>query len=294
LPKHVLLIIEENQQYNDVMQYMPYLVGLGKQYGYTTNYVSDNGGSLLDYLWLASGSCESSVNCTLSADQHDFGCTGGGCTSIITDDNIFREMNNAGISWKVYAQSYAAAGGYPTAPDNGNGTSYYRRHNGATWYSEIVNNVANSGANIVDLSQLTLDIQNDKLPTFMIIVPDGGHDAHDCVAAGCAASDQLPVADQFLKQYLGAVLATKYFQSGQASEAFVTFDECGSGTDAGCSGTVYTAVIGPQVIPHTVSSRYYKHESLLRTMLEALGINTFPGWSAGAADMGEFFTSQKP
>ena len=115
---------------------MSWLVSEGNANGYATNYHSNSSGSLLDYLWLASGSCESDQTlaaCTLPPGTHDFSCTGDSCASAITDDNIFREMNNAGISWKVYAQSYAAAGGTVTTPDNHNGTAYYRRHHGATW-----------------------------------------------------------------------------------------------------------------------------------------------------------------
>ena len=84
----------------------------------------------------------------------------------ITDDNIFRELNNSGISWKVYAQSYSLAGGTVTTPDNHNGTSYYRRHNGATWYSDILSNVNKSASNIVDLTQLTNDVADGKTPCF--------------------------------------------------------------------------------------------------------------------------------
>jgi hypothetical protein len=48
-------------------------------------------------------------------------------------------------------------------------------------------------------------------------------------------------------------------------------------------------VIGPKVKPQTVSSTLYKHENMLRTMLDALGITTYPGASATAADMTDFF-----
>jgi hypothetical protein len=60
--QHVVLVIDENSSYSAVLGNMPWLVSKGYAYGYATHYQSDNGGSLLDYLWLASGSCESSVN----------------------------------------------------------------------------------------------------------------------------------------------------------------------------------------------------------------------------------------
>ena len=183
---HVILVIEENHSFSEVQANMSWLVSQGNANGYATNYYADGGGSLKDYLWLASGSCHNTGACTLPAGTHDFGCTGDACTSPITDDNIFRELNSRGISWKVYAQSYAAAGGTVTTGDGANGTSYYRRHNGATWYSDILSNVSGSQAKIVDFSQFATDLASNALPQFVIIVPDGAHDAHDC-GSGAAA-----------------------------------------------------------------------------------------------------------
>ena len=187
LSQHVILVIDENTSFSDVVANMPWLVAEGKAYGYANNYHSDNGGSLMNYLWLASGSCHSSANCTLPSGTHNFNCTGNDCyylntttTDAITDNNIFRELNNAGISWKVYAEQYALAGGTVTTPDNHNNTHYYRRHNAATWYSDILNDVDGSARKIVDLSELATDVANKALPRFAIIVPDGNHDAHDC------------------------------------------------------------------------------------------------------------------
>lgn len=285
--QHVVLVIDENSSFTAVLANMPWLVGKGNTYGYATQYKSNNGGSLLDYLWLASGSCESSVNCTLPAGTHNFNCNGNSCyypgttkTDAITDNNIFRVLNNAGISWKVYAQSYAAAGGTVTTPDNHNGTSYYRRHNGATWYSDVINNVSGSAAKVVDLSQLNTDIQAGKLPRFSIIVPDGKHDAHD---------GTLAAADQFLNSTLSPILNMADFKSGGTGLVLVTFDECGGGTNAGCGSSVYTALIGPRVKAHYVSSHLYKHENALRTILDSLGARSYPGASAYAADMADFF-----
>ena len=298
--QRVVLVIDENSSFSDVMTNMPWLVGLGNANGYASNYESDNGGSLLDYLWLASGSCESAAQCTLPPGTHDFYCNGNDCyypgtatTDPITDDNIFREMNNAGISWKVYAQSYAAAGGTPSTPDNSNGTSYYRRHNGAVWYSDILSNVDGDASHIVDLSQLTTDLKNGTLPRFMIIVPDGNHDAHDCPVgvSSCTEAQQLAAADAFLQSTVGPLLDTPAFKKGGNGLFITTFDECGGGTDEGCGAAVYTALIGPRVKPHTVSTIPYKHENTLRTMLDSLGIKTYPGASATAAPMSDFFGS---
>jgi hypothetical protein len=77
------------------------------------------------------------------------------------------------------------------------------------------------------------------------------------------------------------------FQSGGSGLLIVTFD---NGDDDG-AGKVYTAMMGPNVHSGYVSSTAYKHENTLRTMLDALGIDTYPGWSASVADMSDFFPS---
>jgi hypothetical protein len=301
--QHVVLVIDENHSLSQVQSSMPWLVSEGNANGYATKYTSDTGGSLEDYLWLASGSCEGSDCPPLPQGTHDFGCNGGGCTTTpITDDNIFREMNVRGISWKVYAQSYSAAsgvaapGGKVQTVDNANGTSYYRRHNGATWYNDILDHLDAQGglANIVDFSQFATDVANNVLPRFSIIVPDGAHDAHDSCNNSVTPIVCLQNADNFLKNNLNAMLAKPYFQQGGDGLLFVTFDECGAATNTGCNGNVYTAVIGPKVISGTVSSVPYKHENLLRTMLDALQITTYPGASATAAPMSDFFTGTLP
>src|SRR5436305_8863742 len=108
ISNHVVLIVDENTSYSTVYPNgMPWLVGEGNKYGFSSNYFSNVSGSLLDYLWLASGSSETA-----------FHCNGNDCyfpnttnKDPITDENIFHLMDNQPISWKVYAESYLNAGG---------------------------------------------------------------------------------------------------------------------------------------------------------------------------------------
>lgn len=270
------MIMDENTSYNTAVANMPWLVSQGNTYAHAVNYFSDTSGSLMDYLWMASGSCESSANCTLPSGTTNFGCNGNDCSSPITDDSLWAEMDRLGITWKVYAQSYALAGGTVTTPDNANGTSYYRRHNGATWYAEILNNTSGSQAKIVDFSQFATDLANDALPQFSWIVPDGANDAHD---TGPAA------ADAFLQANLPALLAKPYFQAGGDGMLIINFDN----GDSDIAGLVYATIIGPKVKPGFVSNTLYHHENALRTILDALGIANHPGASATAVPMLDFF-----
>jgi acid phosphatase len=258
--KHVVLVIEENRSYSSVYPTgMPWLSQLGNSYGIATNYYSDESGSLLDYLWLSSGSGE-----------HVYGCTGGGCSHVIKSDNIFRELNKAGHTWKVYAESLPYAGFMGSSYG-----SYVKRHNPAPWYSDVVNSQAQQ-KRMVPFSQFAKDVSAHALPAYSIIVPNLLHDAHD---------GSMSAADQWLKQNLAVLLNSPYFGAGGSGVLFVTFDNA----NADAQGQVFTTVIGPCIFRKNKVGTHFRHENTLRTMMELLGLSVFPGAAASASPMGEFY-----
>jgi phospholipase C len=257
---HIILIIEENHSFSTVYpRGMPWLSALGDTYGIATNYFSDEAGSLLDYLWLSSGSGE-----------HAFGCGGWGCTNTITSANIFRCLDQAGLSWKVYAESLPYAGYMGTQSGE-----YVKRHNPAPWYSDIANRPAKQ-KNMVPFTEFAGDLAGHRLPNYSLIIPNLLHDAHNGTMA---------MADAWLKKQIPPVLRSPYFEAGSAGVMFITFDN-GDGDN---QGQVFTAVIGANVISHAKVDKAFRHENTLRTMMELLGMKHFPGASGTAAPMSEFF-----
>ena len=257
---HVILIVEENQSFSTVYhKQMPWLSALGDKYGIATNYFSDEKGSLLDYLWLSSGSSEVS-----------FGCDGNRCTQSITDGNIFRELNKAGMSWNVYADSLPNVGFMGLFAGN-----YAKRHNPAVWYSDVVDSPEQQ-QNIIPFTQFPVDVAAGNLPDYSIIVPNLQDDAHNGTPA---------MADQWLKTNIGPLLDSQYFQAGQNSVMFITFDNGYEDQQ----GQVFTAVVGQNVIPAVKVNTPFRHENTLRTIMQLLGLKNYPGASATAAPMNEFF-----
>jgi phosphatidylinositol-3-phosphatase len=237
---------------------MPWLSALADKNAIATNYYSDEAGSLRDYLWLSSGSGE-----------HVFGCTGNDCPETITDNNIFRQLNTAGLSWKVYAESLPQAGFM--GPSSG---EYVKRHNPAPWYSDVKN--ANSEQlKMVPFSEFSNDLATNQLPAYSLIVPNLQHDAHDGTPA---------MADAWLKQNIGPLLASAYFQPGGDALLFITFDN----GDGDAQGQVFTSIIGPKVVPGAKLSTHYRHENTLRTIMELFGLKSFPGASETAASISGF------
>jgi len=258
---HVILIIEENHSYSTVVDQdrMPWLKALGDKYGIATNYFSDEKGSLLDYLWLSSGSNESK-----------FGCGGNQCSHAITDNNVFRQLNNAGMSWNVYADSLPKFGFMGMFAGN-----YAKRHNPAVWYSDVIKN-RDQQQNVVPFTQFPVDVDAHNLPDYSVIIPNLENDAHNGTPEA---------ADQWLKTNIAPLLESTYFQSEQKTVMFITFDN----GDNDEQGQVFTAVIGQSVIPGVRVNTPFKHENTLRTIMQLLGLRNYPGASATAAPMNEFF-----
>jgi hypothetical protein len=279
---HVFLVVLENHSYStvtnssDPTNYMPWLISQGNAYGYAANYITDNAGSLLDYIWLSSGCCESSARCTLPSGYNDFGCSGGTCNSVITDNNIYREMINSGISWRLYAESLPYVGYVGIFNDPYN--EYYPydlHHNAPQWYSDVYNSTTQRD-NMVPFTQFATDLAANQRPRYSLIIPNDLDDAHDGTAAQ---------ADAWLNTNLTPLLNSPFFQPCGDGLLIITWDE----GDSSSNPQVYTAVIGPRVIPHTVSTTLYYHENTLRTIVDALGITPPPGWAAYVSGMTDFF-----
>jgi len=121
-----------------------------------------------------------------------------------------------------------------------------------------------------------VDLAAGDLADYSIIVPDLEDDAHNGTPQK---------ADQWLKTNIAPLVASKYFQNDGKSVMFITFDN-GDNDD---QGQVFTAVVGRSVIPGVKVNTRFRHENTLRTIMQLLGLKNYPGASASAAPMSEFF-----
>jgi phosphatidylinositol-3-phosphatase len=270
--RHVVVIVEENHSYSSVIgnRSMPYFNGLANKYGLAKNYYANVPGSLSDYLVVTGGSYFWS-----------FGCNGRGCSKTITGDNLVRHLMLGGLTWKGYFE------GLPYAGYLGYQYGYYDKwHNPLAWYSDVA--WSSEKHNMVPLPRLLADLQNNALPSFSLIVPNSQHGAY---------TGSLAAADKWLSQIVPKILANPGFRTDGI--LFIVFDEgtpvvdrsCSSTVLKGCGGHIATLVIGPRVRPGVRSTVYHKHQAVLRSIIQALGIASrgYPGLSATTVNMGEFF-----
>ena len=99
------------------------------------------------------------------------------------------------------------------------------------------------------------------------------------------------MADNWLKANIDPLIKSAEFQKDGL--LIISFDESGNDTTHG-GGRVATVIISPFSKPGYQSTTFYQHESVLRLMLEGLGVTTLPGAAATAPEMWEFFTFTPP
>jgi hypothetical protein len=266
---HVFLVVEENANYSSVIgsSSMPYLNSLANQYGLATQYYADTLPSIGDYFMWTTGQI-------LTNDD-----TKTALTFPVSVDNAVRELIASGKSWKQYAESIPSVG-YLGDDSNCCGGQYYAHHAPLPYLTDA--QVASQLTNIVPFTQFVTDLANNALPNYGFITPNGCNDAHDC---------GLDVADNWLKTNIDPLIKSPQFQKDGL--LVIAFDESGNDNTNG-GGRVAAVIVSPFGKGGYKSTVVYQHESVLRLMLEGLGVKVLPGAAATAPKMWEFFTITPP
>ena len=256
--KHVFIVLEENTDYADVIgsASMPYLNSLAAQYGLATQYYANTHPSIGNYFMLATGQIVS------NNDSY---------SSIVSVDNVVRELLAAGKTWKSYAEDLPSVG-FTGATSGG----YARKHNVFALLSDVVNDPVQV-KNLVPFTQFATDLANGTLPDYSNIVPNLCNDAHDC---------PLSTADTWLKNNIDPLIKSAQFR--QDGLLLILFDESGGDNSHGGGRVAWVAVSGKSK-PGYQSTTLYQHASTLRLSLEVLGVTAYPNAAATAPDMDEFF-----
>jgi phosphatidylinositol-3-phosphatase len=261
---HVLVVVLENQNYDDVVgnSAMPYLNGVIPRSALATQYFANIHPSIGDYFAMTTGQI-------ITDDDASSGT--------VSVDNVVRELTSAGTSWRLYAQGLPSTGylGKDVYP-------YVRHHVPVAYFSDVQDSPAQQ-QNLAPLTQLASDTSSGALPTFAMVIPDQQHNAHDCPPSmsHCSKDEQLAGVDQWLQENIDPLLSVPN------AVVIVTFDEAGN-DDANGGGHIATVFMGAGVKPGFRSTTFYQHQSLYRFILEKSGITALPPEAASAPSMDEF------
>ena len=266
--KHIVMVLEENQSYLTVagnLSVWPNLNNLISNGALPTNYYADSHPSIGNYFMLTTGQ-------TLTTDDNFM--------TVWDVDNIARHMLSSGVTFKVYAEGIER--GYV----GGNTGLYMIRHNPFAMLSDVAGNSQVANQCIWPFSQFAADLANKTLPEFSFIVPDIDDDAHN------GTPQQ---ADAWLQTNVVTPLSTyQAFAPGGDGVLIVDFDEAATSDTAHGGGHVAPVLWGPIVKAgfRQTSSTVFQHESMLRTVMDILGLANPPGASAQAPSMSEFFVQK--
>jgi len=256
---HVVLVVEENHSYSEVIgnSAMPYLNSLASQYGLAIQYFANTHPSIGNYFMLTTGQVVTNVDTF---------------TGTVSVNNIVRQLIASGKTWKSYAESIPSQG-----YTGGDSYPYAKRHNPFSYFTDVVNS-SSQVQNLVSLSQFNSDVANNQLPNFSFLVPNLLDDAHD---------GPLQLADAWLQQNIAPLISSSTFQ--QDGLLIVVFDESDTSDSANGGGHVAAFIIGPKAKQGYQSTTLYQHQSTLRLILQGLGVTVYPGAANTAPVMGEFF-----
>jgi phosphatidylinositol-3-phosphatase len=264
---HVFVLVEENHSYESVIgnPSMPFTNTLAQRYALATQYFANRHNSLPNYFMLTVG---------------DLVCTDDAFKEIVEDDNVVRALAAANKTWKIYAESL------PRAGYTGKGERPYAKDHNPFAYIRDVLKSREEMANIVPMTQLSVDLNNGNLPNYAMIVPNLANDGHDCPIGkkDCSDEDKLANIDLWVKTNLGPLI-----DAMQDSVLIYTWDESDSEDRSHEGGHIATILIGSKVRAGYQSTIFYQHQNALKLTMQLLGVTDFPGAAATAADMTEFF-----
>src|SRR5688500_13488928 len=249
---------------------MPYLNALADRYGLAINYFANPQPSIGNYFWLTTGQ-------NITNDSNFSGT--------VDVDNIVRQLNAAGKTWRAYAESIPSTGYL-----GGDAYPYVKRHNPFAYLTDVINSPSQAN-NIVPFSQFASHLANNQLPNYSFIIPNQQNNAHDCPPSipNCTNADKLAAADNWLKTNIDPLISSAAFR--QNGLLILTWDESVNGDTQHGGGHIATVVISSKAKQNFESTTFYQHQSVLRTMAEGLGLTSFPGAAATAPNMSEFFTT---
>jgi phosphatidylinositol-3-phosphatase len=267
--QHMAIVALENCNFGDIVgstnaAYINSLIAKG---GLATQYYANVHPSIGNYFIMTTGIAYS------TDDNFD---------GVVPIDNVVREFQAASKSWKVYAQSLPQQGYL-----GGDVYPYLRRHNPISYFSDV-QPPSQLNMNIVNFSQLAVDLSAGQLPAYSFIVPDAEHDAHDCPGGGsdCDVGTRVAAADAWLSANLPQLLTNSQFQ--QSGLLVLTTDESRNDDNHG-GGRVATVLVGTGVKVGYQGTVLYDHRSLLGLSMKALGLTTIPNGAGSAPQMTEFY-----
>jgi len=274
---HVFLIIGENTTYSHLSaSNAPYLLGTIRPHAaWLSNYYAATHWSQANYVALVTGQF---TRC----QQHD-----GGIACHQNIDNLFHQLDLAGLTWKVWLEAGTAkcdtgSGGSCTSNKPCPLTGFYTTGNPPILFDNIegpagvwspttrsrecLANDIPAGTPKAGMSTFNADLATGQVARFNMVIPNGCDDGE----ANCKpVNKRYTQFDNFLAAEVPKITASPAF--GATGVIIVVYDEderaggLAPKNGLGSGGHVVCAIISRLAAPGSYAHKYY-HYSVLRTL----------------------------
>jgi len=255
---HVIWVWMENHGYVDIIgnPAAPFINAVATACGSATNFHNITHVSLPNYIGATSGLSLAELQPFL------FDCSPSGTCST-TAPSLFERVP----SWKAYMESMTT-NCQPTGA-----TPYAVRHNPPAYFPGLTN----CGTNDVPYTQFQTDLDNDTLPAFAFVVPNGLNNMHDIggdpgIQAGDAwLATELPKIVNSAAYQRGDTVIFLTWDEGEFGPGFSFGEDCANNiTDESCH--IPLIAISPYTKPGMSTSKLYNHYTLLKTTEKLLHV----------------------
>lgn len=236
-PDHVILVIEENRGYSEIMNMRnsnSYIHALARRGMLFTRSYGVTHPSQPNYLALFSGSTQ--------------GVTSNSCPRSFNGGNLASSMLDAGLSFASYSESLPAIGDLSCWAG-----AYQRKHNPvANWQETGL--PAELNRRFADFPGGEFPGDFSKLPTISFVIPDQDNDMHD---------GSFEEADDWLRKHIGPYVD---WAMEHNSLLILTWDE-----DNYREGNHIVTILAGQMVKAGSSDQRIDHYNVLRTLLDFYG-----------------------
>jgi phospholipase C len=252
---HIVVIVMENLEISSVIgdyRDMPNFNAYAKQYTLLTQYYAiSRAGSLLNYIAMIGGQ-------TFDVKDNFY-------QGVIKAPSLPDQIEQSGRNWRAYEESM------PKPCYLQDTLSYVLKHNPFAYFDAIRNDPQRCQNDMLPLTELDTDLQNNTLPNYAFIMPNLCHSAHDWYTD---PKCPLKVADDWLGSMVNKLLDSTELKEN--SLIVLTWDE-GQGNHGCCGmdvagGRVATVLISPLAKAGFEDATPYTHYSLLKTIETAWGM----------------------
>ncbi len=241
--------------------------------------------SLPNYLWLEAGTNFGILQDNLPTDNN-----------LTTHKHLVHLLENAGISWKAYAEQDFGNVEFEDCPLDFSEIDV--NHLAFDYFADVTNNFNSQSphciAHVRPYSQLPTDLADHTTARYNFITPNLCHDGHEGVSP-CdpdEPTDNTFRSDQWLKQNVPLITESAEYKKGGA--LFIIWDE---GEDSGIysDGPVGMFVLSPfaKGSGHSEYTNYvhYDHSSMVKSLQEIFNVGPLLGAAANPAtrDLSDLF-----